>query len=136
MHATAFATMPRMLEAYLVPNGTKITAKGNGPVVEIGSAACRLFLLVLEVLEHVEQEAIDLSVFGSADGTTWGAKPLAVFPQQFYPGQYPLLLDLQGVADLKFLQARWEVSRWGRGSETPMFTACLKITEVDPEILR
>jgi hypothetical protein len=46
------------------------------------------------------------------------------------------LLDLTSHADVKFARAHWEVARWGRGTETPMFEFSLRLKEIPPEILR
>ncbi len=74
-------------EIILVPPGTVATAKGDGPAIDVGGAAGRVLLLTLTITKIIEQESLDVSVFGSADGTTWGAKPLAAFPQKFYVGR-------------------------------------------------
>lgn len=125
-----------MFEGYLVPENTTITAKGEGQPVEIGATHHRVFLVLLTITKQVEQEALDVGVFGSADGATWGAKPLLSFPQKFYTGETPLLLDLREQPDVRFLRAQWDATRWGRGSETPSFTFGVKLTEVEPGLLR
>jgi hypothetical protein len=125
-----------MIDSFLVPDKTVVNAKGDGPAVDVGSAANRVFLLSLNITGIVEQESLDVSVYGSADGTTWGLKPLTNFPQKFYQAQHPLLLDLTGQSNVKFLRAHWEVARWGRGSETPMFEFHVTIKEVPAEILK
>jgi len=125
-----------MIDAFLVPEKTKITAKGDGDALDLGSATNRVFLLTLHIADIVEQESLDVSIYGSADGTTWATKPLASFPQKFYRGEHPLLLDLQEDKTVKFLRAHWEVYRWGRGSETPMFEFRVGIKEVPAEILK
>jgi hypothetical protein len=124
-----------MFEGYLVPENTTITAKGEGQPVDISSAHNRVFLLLLAITKQVEQEALDLAIFGSPDGATWGAKPLLSFPQKFYTGDTPLLLDLREQPDVRYLRAHWDATRWGRGSETPMFTFAVKLTEVEPGLL-
>ena len=43
--------------------------------------------MTLAITKIIEQESLDLSIFGSADGATWGAKPIAAFPQKFYCGE-------------------------------------------------
>jgi hypothetical protein len=123
-----------MFEVFLVPAKTVVTSKGDGTTVDISSVVNRTFLLLLNITAVIEQESLDVSVWGSADGQTWTTKPLATFPQKFYPGEHPLLLDLAG-EDVKYLRAHWEVNRWGRGSEQPMFEFGLMATEVTPEIL-
>ncbi len=69
----------------------------------------------------VEQESLDVSVWGSTDGTDWGVRPLITFPQKFYTGTYALALDLAARPDILYLQVKWKVFRWGVGSAKPMF---------------
>ncbi len=125
-----------MIDAFLVPEKTTVTAKGDGAPVEIGGTQDRVFLLVLSITQVIEQESLDVSVFGSADGAAWSAKPLASFPQKFYRGQHPLLLDLRQQPDIKFLRAHWEVNRWGRGLEQPRFEFHLAVKEVPAQVLQ
>ena len=125
-----------MIDSFLVPEKTVVSAKGDGPTVDVSSAANRVFLLSLNITDIVEQESLDVSIHGSADGTTWSPKPATNFPQKFYQAQHPLLLDLTGHPEVKFLRAHWEVSRWGRGSETPMFEFHVTMKEVPADILK
>ena len=125
-----------MIDTSLVAEKTVASAKGDGPAVEVSGAANRVFLLSLEITKIIEQESLDLSILGSADGTTWNPKSIAAFPQKFYCGQSPLLLDLTAHPEVKFVRAHWEVARWGRGTETPMFEFDVKIKEVPADILR
>ena len=124
------------IDTLLVPEKTVVNAKGDGPALDISGAASRVFLLTLDITDIIEQEALDVSIYGSADGSAWDAKPLTAFPQKFYRGQHPLLLDLTGHAGAKSIRAHWEVNRWGRGTETPMFEFHLAIREVPPDILK
>lgn len=125
-----------MIDTFLVADNTVVNAKGDGPAVDVSAAANRVFLLSLNITNIVEQESLDVSIYGSADGATWGAKPLTNFPQKFYRAQHPLLLDLTGHPEIKFVRAHWEVGRWGRGSETPMFEFHVTIKEVPADILK
>ena len=125
-----------MIDTFLIHEKTVVNARGDGPVLDVFGIANRVFLLTLDITNIIEQEALDVSVYGSADGAAWGPKPLITFPQKFYRGQHPLLLDLTGGGDVKFIRAHWEVNRWGRGTETPMFEFHLTIKEVPPEILK
>ena len=125
-----------MVDTFLVPQATTVTGKGDGPSVDVGGASNRVFLLHLNITDIVEQESLDLSIFGSPDGNTWGAKPVASFPQKFYRGEHPLLLDLAGQPEVKFLRAHWEVHRWGRGPATPMFQFHVVLKEVSAELLK
>ena len=125
-----------MIDTFLVPEKTRVIAKGDGPTLDIGGAGNRVFLLTLDITAVVEQESLDVSIFGSADGVTWAAKPIDKFPQKFYRGDHPLLLDLSRAAETKFLRAHWEVNRWGRGETTPLFEFHVSIKEVPSDILR
>jgi hypothetical protein len=125
-----------MIDTALVPEKTVAHAKGDGPAVDISGASSRIFLLTLNITAVIEQESIDIAIFGSADGTTWAPKPIDSFPQKFYAGQHPLLLDVSDKDDIKFLRAHWEVNRWGRGEPTPMFEFHITMREVPPDVLK
>ena len=124
-----------MLEAFLVPEKTVVNAKGYGPALDVGQAEGRVFLLTLAITNIVEQESLDVAIYASADGAAWDAKPVAAFPQKFYREEVPLLLDLSARPEVKFIRAHWEVGRWGRGSEIPMFEFHVTLREVPQEIL-
>jgi hypothetical protein len=136
MPRNACYNFPAMIDTLLVAQATLVSAKGDSPGVDLSGAASRVFLLTLEITKIIEQESLDVSILGSSDGTTWGAKPVVAFPQKFYCGEYHLLLDLTAHPDVKIVRAHWEVARWGRGTETPMFEFSLRLKEIPPEILR
>ena len=124
-----------MIEAFLVPENTVATAKGDGSTIDLAAATTRVFLLNLAISNIVEQEALDVSIQTSADGVTFDPKPVVAFPQKFYRGETPLLLDLTSKPEVKAIRAHWDVGRWGRGSETPMFEFCVTLREVPQEII-
>jgi len=123
-------------EQSLVPAGTLVTAKGDGQSIEVQSTDSRVFLVTLSITKIIEQESLDVSIFGSADGAAWDAKSLAAFPQKFYTEESPLLLDLTAHPQVKFVRAHWEVARWGRGTEVPMFEFGVTMKEVPANILK
>jgi hypothetical protein len=125
-----------MNEIVLVPAHTVATAKGDGTTVDVSGTSNRVFLATLNITKIIEQESLDVSLYGSPDGTAWEAKSVAAFPQKFYCGESPLLLDLTAHRDVKFVRAHWEVARWGRGVETPMFEFGVTMKEVPAEILK
>jgi len=124
-----------MIETFLVPEKTVATAKGDGPSLDLSSATTRVFLLNLAITGIIEQESLDISIHGSSDGATFDPKSVAAFPQKFYCGESPLLVDLSAHPDVKAIRAHWEVNRWGRGTETPRFEFCVTLREVPQEIL-
>ena len=86
-------------------------------------------LLILQVDDVLEQESLHVSIWGSADGANWGTQALFWFPQKFYAGVTPAALDLGQRPDIKFLQARWEANRWGRGVPRPHFKFGVEVQE-------
>jgi len=105
-------------------------ANGDGAPFDISASATRTFLCLLTVNDQIEQESFDVSIYGSADGEKWSPKPLLKIPQQFYRGHTKMVLDLSLRPEFKFIRARWELNRWGRGAPLPMFVAGLELKEV------
>jgi hypothetical protein len=125
-----------MINAALVAEKTVVNAKGDGPAADLSAATGRIFLLTLDITNIVEQESLEIGIFGSVDGAAWEPKAVATLPQKFYRGQTPFIIDLTPHPNVKFVRAHWEVARWGRGSETPMFEFGLTLKEIPPEVLR
>ena len=92
-----------MIDAFLIPANTVITAKGDSEPLDVSGVANHALLATLTITKYVEQESIEVAFFTSADGATWEAKPLAALPQKFYAGEYPLLVDLSQANGAKFL---------------------------------
>ncbi len=114
---------------YLVPAGTAVEGSGQGAPLELGALAGKPLLLVLQIGEVVEQESLHVSIWGSVDGQDWGTQALFWFPQRFYSGVTPAALDLGQRTDIRFLQARWEANRWGRGVPRPHFEFAVEVKE-------
>jgi hypothetical protein len=120
----------------LVAAKTVVTAKGDGAVIDVSAATSRIFLLALDITNIIEQESLDVSIYGSGDGAAWSPKAMVAFPQKFYREQSVLLLDLTAHPDVKFVRAHWDVARWGRGTETVMFEFGVTMREVPANILK
>jgi hypothetical protein len=120
-------TDTQAVAGYLVPTGTEVEVSGTGASYELGALAGCHVLLVLRVAAVIEQESLLVSVWGSADGQDWRTTPLFWFPQLFYTGVKPAAINLRERAEIKFLQARWEVKRWGRGDPRPYFKFSLEV---------
>ena len=117
---------------HLLPPETVVETNGEGPAYELGALEGKPVVIVLGLTEIIEQESLHVSVWGSADGKEWGQQALFWFPQKFYPGSAPAALDLKQLQAIKFLQARWEVNRWGRGDPRPFFKFGVEIQELVP----
>jgi hypothetical protein len=121
--------MAKSIVSYLVPAGTTSEGSGQGAPLELGALAGKALLLILQIDEVLEQESLHVSIWGSADGRGWGSQALFWFPQKFHPGVTPAAVDLGQRPDLKFLQARWEANRWGRGIPRPHFKFAVDVQE-------
>jgi len=109
-----------MLPNFLLPEQT-VRQNGAGPALDLGAHAGTVLSITLGINRIIEQESLDLTIWGSPDGENWGSKPLTRFPQKFYCGVYSLLLDLSDHPEVKHIRCDWKVSRWGRGEPTPLF---------------
>ncbi len=99
-----------------------VRADGAGPVVDASHETGRLLVLTLGITRIIEQESLEVSIWGSSDGASWGSRPLASFPQKFYCGLYSVLLNLVSKPDVRFLRTQWKVTRWSRPDTAPMFS--------------
>lgn len=123
------------LPAFLVPETTE-RANGESEPVALGAAAGNLLNLTLGITRIIEQESLDVSIWGSSDGETWLEKPVSSFPQKFYCGTYSILVDLSDQPDVKYLKAKWKMSRWGRGEPKPLFGFYLFVEEAAGDTTR
>jgi len=109
-----------MLRNFLLPESIA-RADGVGPEIDLGSKRGKLLVLTLGITRILEQERLDITVWGSPDGEKWGSKPLAKFPPKFYCGLYSILLNLGSRPDVKFVHVQWKMSRWSKRESVPMF---------------
>ncbi len=122
-----------MIPQFLLPE-TTVREAGTGPDLSLGEERGGTLILTLGITRIIEQESIDISIWGSADGVEFGAKPLVAFPQKFYCGTYQILLDLSDRPQIKFLRAKWHVNRWGKGDPKPLFGIYLFGQQMDRQM--
>ena len=123
-----------MLPGFLLPE-TTIREAGTGEATDVAEFGGNVLLLTLGITRIIEQQSLDVSIWGSGDGKEWGAKPLISFPQKFYCGTYQILLDLTQHPDVKFLRTKWSVARWGKGDPKPLFGVYLFAQVVKHQLL-
>lgn len=126
-------TASKSATAYLVPPGTIAETSGTAAPFALGELAGTKFVLVVRLTGIIEQESLEISLWGSADGNDWGAHPLFTFPQIFYRGATPAALDLSQRPEVRFLEARWDVNRWGRGYPRPYFQFSVEVQPLPPQ---
>src|SRR5208282_1404610 len=52
----------------LISPGTRVTANGDSGAIEVRGSKSRTFLCTLQITDQIEQESVDVSIWGSADG--------------------------------------------------------------------
>ncbi len=120
-----------MLPQFLLPE-TTVRDAGTGPELHLGEHQGSCLVLTLGITRIIEQESIDLSIWGSANGSDWGTKPIAAFPQKFYCGTYQLMLDLTDLPDITHLRVKWTVNRWGKSTSKPVFGIYVFVQQMQP----
>jgi len=118
------------MEFDLIPFGTRVEENDAGEKIDVSASSTRTFFCVMIISDQIEQESIDVSIWGSADGENWGAHPILKLPQRFYRGETRAVLELVLVPEVKFIRARWDLNRWGRVAPLPMFQVGLHLEEV------
>ncbi len=123
-----------MLPQFLLPE-TTVREAGTGTEVHLGDQPVDTIIVTLGITRIIEQESIEISIWGSADGSDWGTSPLTAFPQKFYTGTYQILLDVANRPDIRYLRAKWQVNRWGKGDPKPLFAIYLFIQVMSPQMV-
>ncbi|MFN7992382.1 MAG: hypothetical protein U0Q18_02190 [Bryobacteraceae bacterium] len=123
-----------MLPSFILPE-TTIREAGTGPSMDLGESRGGTILLTLGITRIIEQESLDISIWGSSDDAEWGAKPIASFPQKFYCGTYQILLDLRSHPDVRHLRVKYQAHRWGKGDSKPLFGAYVFAQEIQQQVL-
>lgn len=118
------------MQLELIPRGTRVESNGESQTVDVSGSHTRTFLCILLITDQIEQESIDVSIWGSGDGENWPPKPILKLPQRFYRGETRMVLDLTLRPEVKFIKAKWELNRWGRVAPLPMFVIGLSLTEI------
>jgi hypothetical protein len=96
-------------------------ADGTSQEFDLGNNQGKMLQLTLGITRIIEQESIDVTIWGSSDKTNWGVKPIVSFPQKFYCGVYTILADLSEHPEVRSIRVQWKLGRWGRGDPKPMF---------------
>jgi hypothetical protein len=89
---------------------------GVGPSIDVSRATGKLLVLTLGITRILEQESVEVSIWGSTDGINWGSKPLTSFPPKSYCGLYSILLNLSARRETRQLRAQWKMNRWSKSS--------------------
>ena len=84
-----------MFSQFLLPE-TVARQDGAGAKMEI---EFRIVRLTLGITRIIEQENLEVSVWGSPDGKQW--RHLVTFPQKFYCGTYSMVIDLGAHPDVR-----------------------------------
>ena len=56
---------------------------GVSPSLEVRRASGKLLVVTLGITRVLEQQSLEVSIWGSRDGENWDEKPLVAFPPRF-----------------------------------------------------
>ena len=123
-----------MVPAFLLPvfllTDSVVRSDGTGAAVPVEPTRHPSLQITLGITRILEQENLQVSVWGSADGEAW--RRLRVFPPKSYCGHYVLPLDLSRHSDVRFLRAHWTVNRWQLSDEAPVFGFSIEMKPAVP----
>jgi hypothetical protein len=93
------------MNLYLLPE-TETREDGAGPAIETSPSPNAEAVVTLGITQALEREGLQVSIWGSPDGESWGPQPLAEFPAKSYCGRYTLPLNLNGIRKIR---AAWKM---------------------------
>lgn len=114
------------MSKYILPESVA-RQDGAGAGIALEDACGKPLLLTLGITRSLEQESLEVSLWGSSDRKNWTL--LETFPQKFYCGTYSLMIDMARHPDIRHIRAQWKMNRWGRGETTPLFGFYLTVEE-------
>jgi len=91
---------------------------GTSDEIALGNRSGKALLLTLGITRILEQESLDVSIWGSVDKEQW--RQIAAYPQKFYCGTYLLLVDLSRETRIQYLRVQWRMGRWGETEPSPV----------------
>lgn len=91
---------------------------GVSDEITLGTSSGKPLLVTLGITRILEQESLDVSIWGSADREQW--RQIAAYPQKFYCGTYLLMVDLSRERHIRYLRVQWRMGRWGEFDPTPV----------------
>ncbi len=114
----------------LIPPSSRLTQDGEGVPLDVSGSSTRTFLCTMKILAQNEQESVELSLGGSEGGESWEKRPVLIMPQRFYRGETSQILDISLRPEIRYICARWKLTRWGRVTPHPMFELSFTATEI------
>jgi hypothetical protein len=105
------------MPAFLVPD-TVARQDGVSAEVSVGERG-KPVVLTLGITRILEQETLEVSVWGSPDRQKW--RFVGAFPHKSYCGTYSMTVDLARNPDVEYLRVEWKMARWGQNATAPLF---------------
>lgn len=122
---------PQML---LFPDSV-VRENGSGPALHLGDASGKPLLLTLSINRMIEQQSLDVEIWGSANGRDWGKRPLLVVPRKYYCGICHFMLDLSESPEVRCLRAAYRLTKPGSVHLPPLAEFSLSLEAVEEAAL-
>lgn len=102
---------------------------GYGPAVAVGDLQGQSVQLKLSITRMMEEQTLEILIWGSVDGAHWSERPLATLPHRHYCGEYTDVIDLSRHPEMQFLRAEWRLRTWGPNTAYRLITFSMSATE-------
>ena len=117
-----------MDSALLLADTVSRTAGQGDPLALSYLSRGKRLKLTLGITRILQQENLEVSVWGSRDGNRW--ERLTAFPPRSYCGNYTTTVDLTRNPAIRFIRAHWNMTRWNVVDAPPVFGFHLLAEEV------
>lgn len=97
----------------------EVHGSGYGKIIDLGDCCGRPVRLRLHIDRISVGERLDIVIWGSSDGQSWGPRPLAVLPHKYYCGTYNYHLDLCEHPAVRYLRVQYKMSEGLPGPARP-----------------
>lgn len=109
--------------------------RGNGysPAVSLGELQGKSIQLTLSITRMMEEQTLEVLIWGSTDGSQWVDRPIVTLPHRHYCGDYTYTVDLSRHPYLTHLRAEWRLRSWGHNTAYRLVSFSLRAAE-QPEM--
>lgn len=105
--------------------------RGNGysPAVALDDLKGKSIQLTLSITRMMEEQTLEVLIWGSADGSHWLDRPIVTLPHRHYCGEYSYTVDLSRHPQVAYLRAEWRLRSWGHTTAYRLISFSLDAAE-------
>jgi hypothetical protein len=105
--------------------------RGNGysPSVPLSDLQGKPIQLTLSITRMMEEQTLEILIWGSTDGEQWMDRPLVTLPHRHYCGDYHYTMDLTRHPQVTHMRAEWRLRSWGHTTAYRLISFSLEASE-------